>query len=776
MGKWNSLLGLLLAGFMFPPPVGAEQVAPVSNGPDPRDGLDLTLGQKLPVPPRQNQPWTPPNDSVAKAAAQLFDLGLADPRGCEYREFAVPVSNNLSKGGAAHLQHGWVIPGSNGGKMFAVAWDGLVYPVEKVYGPASLSEDIDLILGPGAKMLLPEVVEPGAEPYYWHKLTYVAPLWRLGMNREAKKVAEWARIGDEPPLKVLSEEWLSTMMRRALCAHMRGYNGLAAADAEKLTQIYPQIEPALWAMVPEGRARSKLSGTYYDFLKPLPALLDDSRRRLKAASSPEPAATGLQAEIADLENVSVPQRIDAGLPLGLDPRIQALVRRGDEAVEPLLEVIAHDHRLTRAVTYHQAIDNYWRPIPVATAADVAFGEILGTSTSVWDDDESRQAHAERIRIQWEKLKPLSRPERCLALLADDAAGPECWARNAQSIVRQAGEGEWIGVVRMREPSKISPPTAVWWETAPSSAGNRDWNAAAVRESLLKHAGLSVSELMALRSDEARTYRDLSGYGSFSYAVNLALALARWDPEAAKPVLARRMRDVAERPEVTTEAWAPELKDKLLKMEVAGGWPMLACWAKYADFEGHPADQSIVDVLVKGRDRPEVIEALDYMFNDPHGGWHDYISRKVFWNLDEFERSPLVETKPFLKLAAGGLANRSVAGSIATLGNLPNLPGGMWHRSMGLNSDYVSEEGISDRGPFHKLSSVDGRDFRVCDYFAWLMAGHGGPKCGLSWNRAKQDEAVATCREWVKKAMLAAGTPSASGVFRGPDEENSLPTG
>ena len=60
---------------------------------------------RFPEPPRQKDAWKPPASKVpaefVKAAALLFEQGLTDPRGCEYRAV------ELTTGAPAH---GWVLP------------------------------------------------------------------------------------------------------------------------------------------------------------------------------------------------------------------------------------------------------------------------------------------------------------------------------------------------------------------------------------------------------------------------------------------------------------------------------------------------------------------------------------------------------------------------------------------------------------------------------------------------------------------------------------------
>src|SRR5215471_6232653 len=101
-------------------------------------------GEALPVPPQQSAPWSHGNDALSNAAVTLFEQGLADPRGLEYREIEIAVGNPLNGGGYPHKTHGWMLP--NGGKdgQFAVAWNGLVYPVMSIGHSANLHNDLEV--------------------------------------------------------------------------------------------------------------------------------------------------------------------------------------------------------------------------------------------------------------------------------------------------------------------------------------------------------------------------------------------------------------------------------------------------------------------------------------------------------------------------------------------------------------------------------------------------------------------------------------------------------
>jgi hypothetical protein len=48
---------------------------------------------ELPIPPQQHAPWPHGDDVFSNAAATLFEQGLADPRGLEYREIEIAIDS-----------------------------------------------------------------------------------------------------------------------------------------------------------------------------------------------------------------------------------------------------------------------------------------------------------------------------------------------------------------------------------------------------------------------------------------------------------------------------------------------------------------------------------------------------------------------------------------------------------------------------------------------------------------------------------------------------------
>ena len=299
-------------------------------------------GATIPDPPRQAQPWTPPETSLprflVRASATLFEQGLADPRGGDYRAIEIAVGSVWSNVGGILSTHGWVLPEAPGDKTrFAVTWSGLVYPTVSVGAPADLEADVKA-LEDAARALLkareerPEHGEAGAfggfgsnHEAFPVSLTGLHPikvalLLRIGRVELAERVwaaatgrprpeAGKARAGVDLTHYGLSYVTMATDLAwyhfdRAICAHMRGDDALALADARALTQRLQKAvetkarspgvrsppvarQPRRWAVAlhrfprpaPRAPGRPRAKGSAEPKHTPTPPCRDPTRRR-----------------------------------------------------------------------------------------------------------------------------------------------------------------------------------------------------------------------------------------------------------------------------------------------------------------------------------------------------------------------------------------------------------------------------------------------------------------------------------------------------------------
>ena len=278
-GRRIARLGLALLASLAIPGVISAQEEEFRPAP-------LFEGNRLPDPPRQKEPWTPPETKLPRflvaATATLFDQGLADPRGCEYRSIEITAGSVWGGQGGIASTKGWVLPAMDGEKQrFAVAWSGLVYPVVKVGEPADLAADVLALedaAGDGRARRRPESPATGRHPGLLgirglrHQqrrgrrppddpppdpgLLAAPPrpgrprrggCWAAGTGRPRE--ADPARPRPKVNLTNYGISYLTLAVNltwfhfdRAVCAHMRGDDAIALADARLLTSLQKAVE------------------------------------------------------------------------------------------------------------------------------------------------------------------------------------------------------------------------------------------------------------------------------------------------------------------------------------------------------------------------------------------------------------------------------------------------------------------------------------------------------------------------------------------------------
>lgn len=760
-------------------------------------------GDRLPVPPRQRGRWTPPRTELppafVAATTALFNLGLADPRGCAYRE--VDVAIHFLRGGMEITPtRGWVLPADGPGGRFVVCWNGLVYPATRVGPLADLAGDVHrAIAADGA-----DSQEEGDEhPSHLRFRTFdptgavteaeavshqtIMPLkacllLRLGEEGLARKlwgrwVAGLEKVNNnaeyvEKPYIVLAENWTWHLFDRALTAHIAGDDGIALLSARALASVQGRAaamadtlgvqryttEAVRGTLHVEGSTVSRSFQTYDSGKKrPLfviepadlrPLLADQERRAVEPlAPAGRPAgAAGVAALIRDLQEISVPQRSQPGYPdLAGSPTVKALIARGDDAVEPLLDALEKDDRLTRTVTYWRDFSTDRDILGVSEAAQVALAYIL--------DDEPFEAACPDPKLQgrarlaagaracWRKAKGVPIEGRWYRALADDGAGPDRWLRAAWHMV----------------------------ESTPAGAARG--------EPLRGRAGPTVAGLMARRAgDLAR--RPAAAGADPGAATRMALLLARWDAAAAVPTLRFRMTrlqaELAEprpkpgpKPEPKFGEFPPtpeDLGDSIAMLTLArarGSDP--GALAEYADWLRATPPKLLAGSLPGALaplwvhpGHPAIAAATAWLCDDPQSPWARRLGTAPDV-LSTLASSPLLGVAAFRAKVLAALADTSRAGAVTltasgTSARRRAAAAGDWYAqvSIALDSGGGGLTAAAVRGPlgFELGAAVP---FRVGDYLAHELAGVGGfPDCELFWPRPRRDESVAACSAFLRR--------------------------
>jgi hypothetical protein len=433
----------------------------------------------------------------------LFDAGLADPRGGEYREVELRLSSGW---GQIHrlTTHGWYFP-----RGFAVCWDGLAHPVERSGDKADLGADVasaghhdSLLVNVGATLWreATATVPPSAE------LVGTALLLRLGETDLARQMllkvpalptsqrpvadSDRPRVDKAQWLEVAGTSWLVGGFHEAVEAHANGDDRISADIAESLLAARPKFEFARKSLSP-AIGQNDVSSTA--FLDPLPRLLEDSQRRLKEPPRPPldpnairklPQAERIRLLIERLEDVDERQMSQPGgvLIMG-SPICKMLADEGADAIDPLLDVVERDQRLTRSFSFWR---NFFPPrnlISVSDAAQAVLEAYYQVDIFRWKKDPSQ-------RREWlVRHKYSSLAERNLDLLAEDAAEDLQWLFAARALLQESKSG-------------------------------------VVGDELRGRSNPSVSELLAKRAAGMKS----------NWADDIGLLLYQWDPAAALPTL------------------------------------------------------------------------------------------------------------------------------------------------------------------------------------------------------------------------------------------------
>jgi hypothetical protein len=735
----------------------------------PRDAPPMTVSE-IPLPPQQKRAWKAPEsalpETLVTAATILFDQGLADPRGCEYRQVEIGVGDVWGRSNVTRTR-AWVLPAPAGAKQqFGVAWNGLVYPLVSVGKVTSVRDDILALLRADEELRATAAKQnpkfPFSRPTAYAidegaslSETAMSPikvclLLRAGETELAQKYWDAYIAGMPPrtdnndknradPYLMLASDWAWSFFDRALCAHMRGDDKLALATCRALEPVGALIDATAAQRSFTERvdgAIKRPSASFVGFLQSLPRLREDQERRAReaagAAAHPAPpppadAAARVAALIHDLQEVSVRQDGQpGGVSLADSPTVAALVKEGQPAVEPLFACIESDRRLTRSVSFHRDFFRDRRLHGVDEAAYAAVTQILEIRSFAG----GRKASLADLRAVWEKTKGKPAWTRWRAALADDAATADQWLEAAARIVQPVDvemHGGWTSIPQ-RKPGEI-----------PAMRG----------EALRRGKNPSVAELMARRTEMlARSGRPGSEQTfNLQKASNMALHLAEWDPAAAVPVLqaqfARCQAYIANDPLHGSAAriLGRSMAQLTLAAHRAGDAAAPGNYAKWLtplkpDAVSDYLD-NVLEPLWRYPDDPAMVKAAQAMFGDTKSPWRDLLapgSRIGRGGPSKLLGSPMIGLAPVRALVGEMLNDQTEIGTAS-----------VHDGQLSINITNGGQMGIGLRNAADPLalSAPESFPIRACDMLAanlsWI---DGMPLFEVYWPRERRDQAIA----------------------------------
>ena len=722
---------------------GLVVVALVSIGSCLGEGSSL----KWPEPPRQRASWRAPAGiptNLLSAAEILFAQGFPDPRGCEYRELEVEVGNVWGGKGSPVKTRGWVLPAKAGeSRRFAIAWNGVIYPATNLGGAADLhAEAMNLFrtssrrfnaavgegrsvcstqalstrvllllrsgeIGAALKIWSPDpqmIARPQAQrtiPDFADSYPSNMPSMSGARQTRTERSASGEPEGYDPYLD-WAGDWAWALFDHMICAHMRGDEASALATARKLSEVQPRIDAEAarrgFRRQPNFDAqRQGKEKPYLDFLDQLPQLLADLERRAREGYRVSVVEIGLTnlptaservaALVRDLELVQARQWSQPGsVDLAQDPIVHALIQVGDPAVEPLLDHLEQDKRLTCSVGFGREFFRGRKVLPVASAARVALQAILHADFG---------GGASEMRAYWNKYKGLRLEDRWYAVLHDDTAGMGRWVEAAGNITQGENVTTYPGTgLTVTAPAPTNAPIRLRGEP------------------LRGKTNPSVTELLARRAIEIPASNP--GAYDLSAGCELGLRLAAWDPAAALPAartLTERCRTLAQ----YSEQKKPLLvvaKLTLFRMSAgdARAFEDYAAWLQTTtpeQFEWSLKDA--VEPLCKYATNATMQAVADHMFGNTNSSWG-----RVPWKQNGFHDPAefgLVQVPAFRRLLMRELDLKTPCGTVEwRQGTAAYQMTNHWGGSQGLA---LPESERPTAGTKVEL--------RWCDWTAWSLA-------------------------------------------------------
>jgi len=709
-------------------------------------------------PPHQHTPWHAPRQipaNLLSAIRTLFEQGFPDPRGCGYREIVIEVSSVWGHPATLARTRGWVLPETPGvPEHYAIAWNGVVYPVLDVGARADLQAEAAALVPPPSRrfntglgevwsvyatnarlsrvLLLARCGEIDAGLKSWVPDQQTMTQLQLQMNRPPAKAG---RVESYDPYLELAGDWAWALFDHLLCAHMRGQESLALAGARRLAELERRIEReaakrGFQRPRYEDWERRGKEGPYLAFLEQLPRLLSDLERRTHEGQREsvvhlgldqlETPATRIHALVRDLDVVEAHQWGQPGrVELSQDPIVAALIREGEPAVEPLLDCLESDKRLTRSVGFHRDFFRDRTVLSVASAARTALQCILHTESSTAAD----------LRVHWKQFKGTALEDRWYSVLKDDAAGLARWREAAAKIT---------------EPENVtSVPGAGFRRVEPADSPDP------VRmrgESLRNKSDPSVAALLARRAVEVPENK--SDDYDLATACEIALSLAAWNTEAAAPVakiLVERCRTAMEYSNAAHSWPVQRLGTFIARLTMiraraanAGALDDYAAWLKTTTPErlGSAYLMESLEPLGKFPVNPALRAAAETLFNATNSAWGNFPWKGAAGH--NVIESELISVPAFGRLLGRELDKTNVVGWLQW-----DAPGNVRYQIERYESGSrrLVFSGMDELSPGLKV------ELRWCDWIAWSLSNAKRiPFFNPFGTIDQRDKAIAAARE------------------------------
>ena len=429
--------------------------------------IGFTWGQVS--PPLQAAPWSlpegvaDPGGKIKEAVDTLFRLGMADPRGCAYRQVTV------REGGKDVEARGWVLPSKADESQHAIGWNGLIYPVERVGNEADLVADLELLKKHGdfseapisnyqdeslerlqtVFAATPRLMRASAAPYLLlrlgHSVVFDEESAIDPFNEVPFDFGKAGKLTFPAYLRDSVESWLVgyALLLRAdgVAAFVDKNDELAATRLPAFDRVWAEVEKRLPHVEGEKEVNPLGNDPFKNFptrpkLNPVwRSILADAQRRL------DPVISRNLPEVA--KEIATWDRLETWDEESPPATFEKVVAAGSAAIDPLLDCLEKDTRWTRICesegTYRRRILRV-RDLAIVAMERVLRFRVIGR---INDDDspaeDSQYADAaSTMQAFCRKYDHACGGELWFRVLADPAADLVHQRIAAESIVRPDG--------------------------------------------------------------------------------------------------------------------------------------------------------------------------------------------------------------------------------------------------------------------------------------------------------------------------------------------------
>ena len=391
-------------------------------------------------------PWTPPKTSLPKefidSAQFLLNHGFGDPRGGEFRRAWIVTNSPSGTKAVERRVLGWVLPPKAGEKQRIVLTSGVTCNLEKV-GPV---EDLRTLV----ESTNPKKISwfAGYQEPQWNS-RFATLLLIHGDVALAEKVyggmPKWIATFEHTSRHFLADLW-----NAAAQAFMRGDDQTALQRALQVQTSWPLYDKEAQARrkaVQIGGYAQPLPDQFFGCFSSADFLVKEILRRTNEgrggpvdfaaiAKLPQPERINQLIGLLDLESPGE-WDVETRKSLGGVPVREALAKEGFAAVEPLLNCLDTDTRLTRTQSRSNfAASSRSMPddVSLITIQSVSvLARELVVDITYYPTHGLMDQDAKRLRNYWQTIKGRTMAENFFEILKDDNERPYRWSFAASRL-------------------------------------------------------------------------------------------------------------------------------------------------------------------------------------------------------------------------------------------------------------------------------------------------------------------------------------------------------